>query len=141
MLEPLPTPAHPLDWISLDFITGLPSSKWQNNTYDAVLVIVDMLTKFAWYFPCTKDINTDGFAIMFYDDFVRNVGMPANIVSDRDTLFTSEYWSILCHNLAVNRRLSTAYHPQTDGQTERQNQTLKHYLRAYTNWHQDDWAT
>ena len=67
-----------------------------------MLVIVNMLTKFAWYFPCTKDINVDGFVTMFYDDFVCNVGMPANIVSDCDTLFTSEYWSILCHNLAVN---------------------------------------
>ena len=87
--------------------------------------------------PCTKDINAEDLATIFYDDFVRYMGMPNHIISDRGSLFTIEFWSILCHNLAVKRKLSTAYHPQTDGQTERQNQTLEYYLRAYTNWRID----
>ena len=67
-------------------------------------------------------------------------GVPANIVSDHGSLFTSKFWSTFCFYLGARRRLSTAFHPQTDGQTERQNQTLEHYLRVYCNFAQDDWA-
>ena len=140
LLEPLPVPACPLDWVSMDFITGLPPSKWCRQVYNAVLVVVDMFTKYCWYCPCTKDITTDELADLFYDDFIHSEGAPANIVSDCGSLFTSEFWSVLCHNLGIKQQLSTAYHPQTDGQMEHQNQTLEHYLCAYTNWHQDDWA-
>ena len=66
--------------------------------------------------------------------------MPKHIVSDRGSLFTSEFWGAMCHYLRVKRKLSTAYHPQTDGQTERQNQVLEHYLRTYCNFEQDDWV-
>jgi transposase InsO family protein len=66
--------------------------------------------------------------------------VPKSIVSDRGTLFTSEEWSTFCHHLVIKRRFSTAFHPQTDGVTERQNQTLECYLRCYVNYHQDDWA-
>ncbi|EDN09807.1 hypothetical protein HCAG_06974 [Histoplasma mississippiense (nom. inval.)] len=67
-------------------------------------------------------------------------GSPSSIISDRDKLFTSHYWSTFCYYLRVKRNLSTAFHPQTDGQTERQNQTLENYLRAYSNYHQDNWV-
>jgi Chromo (CHRromatin Organisation MOdifier) domain len=66
--------------------------------------------------------------------------MPKHIVSDRGSLFTSKFWGAMCHYLNVTRRLSTAFHPQTDGQTERQNQVLEHYLRTYVNFEQDDWT-
>jgi len=79
-------------------------------------------------------------AELLYDRVICFLGMPKNLVSDRDTLFTSKFWSSLCHYLGAKRRLSTAYHPQTDGQTERQNQIVEHYLRVYTNFQQDDWA-
>jgi transposase InsO family protein len=63
------------------------------------------------------------------------------MVSDRGTLFTAKFWASFCWYLATKRRLSTAYHPQTDGQTEKQNQSVEHYLRTYCNFEQDDWAT
>lgn len=140
MLEPLPTPQGPMDSITLDFITGLPPSQWINWVYDAILVIVDRYTKFAMYLPCSKTIDAPAFADLLFDRWVSMFGMPKNIISDRGSLFTSHFWSTLCHWLSVRRRLSTAYHPQTDGQTERQNQTMERYLRIYCNFEQDDWA-
>jgi transposase InsO family protein len=65
--------------------------------------------------------------------------VPSRIVSDRGSQFTLKFWSALCYHLKIKHRLSTAYHPQTDGQTERQNQTLEQYLHAYINYHQSDW--
>lgn len=70
----------------------------------------------------------------------RDKGLPDSIVSDRGSLFTSKFWSALCFHLKIKQRLSTAFHPQTDGQTERQNQTLEQYLRGYGNYQQDDWV-
>jgi transposase InsO family protein len=67
-------------------------------------------------------------------------GSPTSLVSDRGSVFTSEYWQSFCYNLAIKRRMSTAFHPQTDGQTERQNQQLEAYLRMYCTWEQNDWA-
>lgn len=140
LLDPLPVPAGPGDWMSIDFITGLPPSRWQGKVYDAVLVAVDLYTKFAIYVPCTKDIDAPALADLFLIRIIPYLGMPANLVSDRGSLFTCEFWSSFCYLMATKRRLSTAYHPQTDGQTERQNQTLEYYLRSYVNWQQDDWA-
>ena len=71
---------------------------------------------------------------------VRHHGLPDSIVSDRGSVFTSKFWSSLCYFLGIKRRLSTAFHPQTDGQTERQNSTMEAYLRAFVNYEQDNWA-
>ena len=133
LLEPLPVPQRPAEWMSVDFITGLPPAKWQDKVYDALMVVVDMFTKYSLYVPCTKDVEADGLATLFYERVMPLFGMPGNLVSDRGTVFTSEFWSSFCFLLATRRRLSTAYHPQTDGQTERQNQSVEYYLRGYIN--------
>ena len=140
LLEPLPVPEKPWQWMSVDFITGLPPSKWAGKTYDAIMVVMDLFTKYSLYVPTTKDVDAAGLAELFYEKIMPAFGMPENLVSDRGTVFTSEFWSSFCYLLGTRRRLSTAYHPQTDGQTERQNQTLEYYLRHYVNWQQDDWA-
>lgn len=140
LLEPLPVPTAPMQWMSVDFITGLPPSRWDGQVYDAVMVAVDLFTKYALYVPCTKDITAEGLADKFYERIIPYFGMPENLVSDRGSVFTSEFWSRFCYLLATRRRLSTAFHPQTDGQTERQNQNLEYYLRSYVNWEQDDWV-
>lgn len=140
LLEPLPVPQGPLQWMSMDFITGLPPSKIGDTVYNAILVIVDLYTKFAVYIPCRKDIDADQLAFLLVERVISWLGMPLNLVSDRGSLFTSEFWTQFCFLLGVRRRLSTAFHPQTDGQTERQNQTLEYYLRNYVSWNQDDWA-
>lgn len=142
-LASLPTPARPFQEISLDFVTGLPPSThpFTARKHDAILVIVDRFTKYALYVPTTKTLTSSGFAELFFYHVFRPYGLPDGIVSDRDSLFTSNFWTAVCKLLDTSRRLSTAYHPQTDGQTERQNQSLEHYLRAYCNWHQSDWAS
>ena len=95
----------------------------------------------AWYIPTLKTVTASELADLFVDQVVRFFGLPTGIVSDRGSVFTSQFWSDFCFSAKVKRRLSTAFHPQTDGQTERQNQTLEQYLRAYTDNKQDNWAS
>lgn len=140
-LQSLPIPAGPGDSISLDFITDLPPSKLNGTVYDAILVVIDRYTKYAWFIATIKKLKAEGFATLMFDSVFCHIGYPRNIISDRGSIFTSRYWKALCFQLGVQRRLSTAFHPQTDGQTERMNQVLEHYLRTYTNMRQDDWAS
>ena len=142
-LAPLPQPSGPWQEISMDFITGLPPSKWprESNVYDSIFVIVDRYTKMSIYIPVTKKIDTEELAEAFLRHFVKSYGNPKGIVSDRGSVFTSKFWGAFCRYLKIRRRLSTAFHPQTDGQTERQNQTIEQYLRCYTNWRQNDWVS
>ena len=139
-LQPLPVPKAPAELVSMDFITGLPPSKHGGRVYDAILVVVDAFTKYALYLPCRKDIDADQLSELMIERVIPIIGIPKNLVSDRGSLFTSHFWSTLCHYLRIRRRLSTAFHPQTDGATERMNQELEYFLRAYVNFHQDDWT-
>ena len=125
----------------MDFVTGLTiSTNWKGDSYDSILVIVDRLTKMVYYEPVKVTIDALGLAEVILDVVVRHHGLPDSIVSDRGSLFTSKFWSSLCYFLGIKRRLSTAFHPQTDGQTERQNSTMEAYLRAFVNFEQNDWA-
>ena len=125
----------------MDFVTGFPlSADWKGDNYDSILVIVDRLTKMVHYEPVKVTINAPGLAEVIIDVVVRHHGLPDSIISDRGAIFTSKFWSSLCYFLGIKRRLSTAFHPQTDGQTERQNSTMEAYLRAFVNWEQNDWA-
>jgi transposase InsO family protein len=139
-LQSLPLPERPWMDITMDFITDLPPSKKNSKAYDCILVIVDRYTKMSRYIPTRKTIDAEGLADVFFAKIFRHYGAPRSIVSDRGPIFTAKYWSTFCYLLTIRRRLSTAFHPQTDGQTERQNQTLEQYLRAYTNYQQDDWV-
>ena len=122
-LQSLPRPERPWMDITMDFITDLPPSKKQGKAYDCILVIVDRYTKMTRYIPTRKTIDADGLASVFFTKIFRHYGAPRSIVTDRGTVFTAKYWSSFCFLLKIRRRLSTAFHPQTDGQTERQNQT------------------
>ena len=122
-------------------MTGLLlSADWKGDNYDSILVIVDRLTKMVHYEPVKVTIDAPGLAEVIIDVVVRHHGLPDSIVTDRGSLFTSKFWSSLCYFLGVKRRLSTAFHPQTDGQTKRQNSTMEAYLRAFVNFEQNDWA-
>ena len=138
-LASLPQPKGPWQEISMDFITDLPPSAGEGTVFDSIFVVVDRYTKMSLYIPTTKTVTAEGLATVFLQRVVRTFGIPKGIVSDRGSVFTSKFWSSICFYLSVKRRLSTAFHPQTDGQTERQNQTLEHYLRCYCNYRQDDW--
>jgi hypothetical protein len=91
------------------------------------------------YLPTTSNYDAKELANIFLIEIVYKTRAPTSIVTDRGSLFTSGYWTQFYQALHITGRLSTAYHPQTDGQTERQNQTLKAYLRTYANFQQDDW--
>ncbi|UTT89453.1 hypothetical protein NDA17_006493 [Ustilago hordei] len=139
--EPLATPDRPWGSISLDFIEGLPpSKKYDSKTYDSILVIVDRLTKFAILAPTHKTVTAKQTAVLLYGHMVRLFGYPDHMVSDRGRQFISGAWKAFAEQMGVKHSLSTAYHPQTDGQTERVNQVIEQYLRMYCNYEQDDWA-
>ena len=93
-----------------------------------------------YYKPVKITINTPGPAKIIIDVVVCHHGFPDSIITDRGSLFTSKFWSSLCFFLCIKHRLSTAFHPQTDGQTKRQNSTMEAYLRAFVNFKQNDWA-
>jgi len=122
----------------MDFVTDLPAST--ASGYTGILVIVHQPTKMAIYLPCRKDIDSPELARMFFEHVICNWGVPDNIVTDCGKEFTSRFWKRVCSHLRINHRLSTAFHPQTDGQTERQNQTMEQYLPAFCNYEQDNWV-
>jgi transposase InsO family protein len=135
-LQSLPIPEAPWHSVSMDYITGLPCTA---AGYDAVYVVVDRLTKMAHFVPCTKDITAAGTAELFVREVARLHGYPLDIVSDRDSKFVSHFWQTLFELVGTKRRLSSAFHPQTDGGTERLNRILEEYLRAYIGPEQNDW--
>ena len=141
-LQPLPVPDKPWDSIAFDHITKLPKSKepMTKVTYDSIFVITDRLTKYGYFIPYKEASNAEDLAYVFLRTIVSNHGLPTEIVSDRGTTFTAKFWQALMAQLGTKHKLSTAYHPQTDGQTERLNQTLEQYLRCYINYGQDDWV-
>ena len=128
-LQSLFVSTHQLKNLSMDFVTGLPlSADWKSNNYDSILVIVNRLTKMVHYEPVKVTIDAPGLAQVILDVVVRHHGLPNSIVTNRSSLFTSKLRSLLCYFLGIKRRLSTAFHPQTDGQTERQNSNMEAYL-------------
>jgi transposase InsO family protein len=135
-LRPLPIPLRPWSSISMDFIEELPLS----NGFNSILVIVDRFTKYAYYIPTRTDITAEDLAKLCIKHVFSKHGLPKDIVSDRGSKFTSDYFQSLSKAFGVKLNFSTAYHPQTDGQTERVNQTLEQYLRIYIDYAQDDWA-
>jgi hypothetical protein len=128
--------------IALDFIVKLPLSKepLTGTSYDSILVFVDRLTKYTHLVPYKEASTAEDLAYTFIKTIIANHGMPAEIISDRGTLFTSQFWQSLTDQLGAKHKLSSAYHPQTDGQTERTNQTIEQYLRCYLNYEQNNWV-
>ena len=136
LLQPLPIPEDRWEAIAMDFITDLPCTK---SGKDAILVFVDRLTRMVLFAPCTKDIDAVRTAKLLRDYVFCNHGLPRSIVSDRDPRFTSKVWTELMRLLGTRLDMSTAFHPQTDGLTERYNRVLEEYLRSYIGATYDDW--
>eukprot|EP00253_Pinus_taeda_P017334 PITA_17334 len=128
LLQPLPIPQWKWEIISMDFITGLPKTK-KNN--DSIMVVVDKLSKAAHFIPVQSTYRAAQIAHMFMQNVFRLHGLPKTIISDQDVKFTSAFWKTLFAELGTQLNFSTAYHPQTDGQTERVNQAVEDMLRAY----------
>ncbi|MBW0570445.1 hypothetical protein O181_110160, partial [Austropuccinia psidii MF-1] len=130
-LKPLPIPSGPWICLSINFITHLPLS----NSFDSILVIVDRFSKMAVFLPTMSSIASLDLAHLFIKNIFSKNGLPSSIVSYRGSLLVSSFWTNICQQLNISRDLSTAYHPETDGQTERVNQILEnsHYSR-YSFW-------
>ena len=119
----------------MDFITGLPES----NGYNAILVVVDRLTKMAHYIPTCEDTNSEKVVRLYFDNIFRLYSLPDSIISEQGTQFTSRFSRTLCKLVGISQNLSTSFHHQTDGQTEHVDAILEQYLRGYINYQQDNW--
>jgi len=137
LLEPLEVPIRPWTAISMDFIVGLSKS----NGYTKILVIVEMFSMMAHFIPLQTEEHIQELALTFMKEIWRLHGLPESIVSDQDTQFTSRFWTSLMQLLQVKLNLSTTFQPESDGQTERVNQTLEQYLRSYCSYQQGDWVS
>lgn len=120
----------------MDHIVDLPRSQG----YNAILVVVDRLTKQAHFIKANTTDDAKISAKQFQENIFRTHGLPTDIVSDRGSTFTSEWWKAFLRRLDIKPNLSTAWHPETDGQTERVNQTIELHLRIFCDYLQDDWA-
>ncbi|GJW43503.1 putative reverse transcriptase domain-containing protein [Tanacetum coccineum] len=112
--------------ITMDFVSGLPRTP---SGYDSIWVIVDRLTKSAHFLPMKKTDSIEKLAQLYLKEIVCKHGVPTSIISDRDSLFTSRFWKSLQEAMGTQLDMSTAYHPETDGQSERTIQTLEDMLR------------
>jgi predicted aspartyl protease len=135
LLKPLPIPNRPWTEISIDFITDLPSSN--ENTF--LMVITDRLFKSVILQPM-KSITTEVVAETLCWCLFQHHGFPGAIVSDRGPQFVGLMWKRVCELMKIQRRLSTAFHPETDGSTERMNQVVEEYLRCFTTYFQENWS-
>nr|KYP69938.1 Transposon Ty3-I Gag-Pol polyprotein [Cajanus cajan] len=120
----------------MDFIVGLPRSA---RNSDAIWVIVDRLTKCAHFLPVNIKWSLEKLTQLYVREIVRLHGVPSSIISDRDPSFTSRFWQSLHQALGTKLRLSSAYHPQMDGQSERTIQSLEDLLRACVLDHLGSW--
>ena len=124
----------------MDFVIGLPSRSNENGKLCLNLIVVmNHLFKQAHVIPWPK-ITAKDTAMAFYHCVFLHHGLPSTIVSDWDTQFVSYFWLALCDILGIKAQLFTAFHPETDRQTERINVTIEMYLRMYVNFMQNDWA-
>lgn len=135
LLHPLPVPERIWSEISMDYITDLPETKSGNRH---LLVITDRLSKGVIFIP-VPDLSGEMLAKEFIHHYVAHHGLPKAITSDRGTQFVQGIWAHICKQLRIKQRLSTAFHPETDGSTERMNQTLEEFLRHHCNYYQNDW--
>jgi hypothetical protein len=136
-LHSLPIPADCFSDIAIDFVGPLPKSQG----FDAVAVFTDRLTNYIKIEPTYTTATAEDTARLVYRSWTWQFGLPRSIVSDRNKLFTSKFWKELHQLLNVDIKLSTAFHPETDGSSERSNKTVIEALCAYANRRGTDWAS
>jgi hypothetical protein len=134
-LHPVEIPNGRWEKISVDFVVELPSA----HGYDAVMNVVDYATKRAHFIPTHTTVSAEGAAWLYFRDIWKHHGLPDTVLSDRGSQFVASFTRELYRLLRIRIASSTAYHPQTDGQTERVNQEMEQYLRLFVNERQDDW--
>jgi len=131
----MPIPDQWFHKLAMDFVGPLPKAKG----FDTILVMTDRLTNYVKIEPTVRTATAPMIATLVYQSWYRQFGLPAAITSDRDKLFVSKFWKELFKKLDIQLRMSTAYHPETDGSSERFNKTIIESLRQYVNARQSDW--
>ena len=137
MLQPHDVPSGPWQTIGIDLITGLP----RIGEYDAIVVYIDHYSKQVHALPTTSDVDAEGIADIHYHKIFHLHSIPTKIVSDRGPQFAARLMKALYNKLGITHALTTAYHPQSNRQTERTNQEVERHLRLFTNSRQDNWVS
>lgn len=135
-LHPLPVPDNRGDSVAIDFIGPLP----MENGFDGIMSMTDRLGADIRLVPCRMNMTAPEVANLFFDNWYCENGLPLNIISDRDKIFTSRFWKALHRLTGIHLKMSTAYHPQTDGSSERTNKTVNQALRYFVDRHQTGWV-
>ena len=126
--------------LSIDFVTGLPIlTDWKGDSYDLILVIIDQFTKMVYYKLFKITMNTLGLAKVIIDVVMRYHSLPDSIVTNQKSLFTLKFLLLLYYFFGIKQKFSTTFYPQTDGQSKRQDSTMKAYFQAFVNFEQNDW--
>ncbi|XP_042032533.1 uncharacterized protein LOC121779292 [Salvia splendens] len=136
LLQPLLVPSQVWDDVSMDFVTGLP----QSRGYTTIMVVVDRLSKYAHFAALPTRFDALRVAHLFVNTVVRHHGFPKTLVSDRDSVFLNAVWEEILRLSGTKLNFTTAYHPQSDGQTEIRNKGLEQYLRAFTSDRPSTWS-
>ena len=141
LLNPLSVPSYPWESIGMDFVGPLPESGNRDGLFDSITVVICLLTSMVHLIPSRTNYNASQLAELMFEHIYKLHGLPKNIISDRDVLFTSTFWGQLHRLIGTKLRLSSAYHPQSDGSTERANRTITQMLRQCVQPDQKDWVT
>jgi hypothetical protein len=137
LLQPLPVPEKPWHTMTFDFIVKLPKT---NRGYDSICVFVDKLTKSVHFVTCKEEVSAKEFAELYVDHVFCLHGLIRDFIADRDPRFTSAFWQEVTLLLGTRTVMSSSFYPQTDGQTERVNQTLETYLQYFVSVGLIDWV-
>ncbi|KAJ3486050.1 hypothetical protein NLI96_g4519 [Meripilus lineatus] len=140
LLKTLQVPRRPWQYIGIDFVGPLPESSNRLGTFDMICVVIDLLTSMVHLIPTVQTYRAAQIAEVVFENVYKLHGLPERIISNRDTLFTSTFWRRLHELLRTELRLSSSYHPQTDGATERANRTMTQMLRQCVHPDQKDWV-
>lgn len=136
LLQSLKVPSRAWQCITMDYIVGLPLT---SRGFDAILVIVDRFSKMVHFVPARQDQSAEDVWQLFVDNVIRLHGAVDEVVADRDPKWNSHFWKAMLDKLGIKLKMSTAYHPQTDGQTERMNRVLEEALRSALGPDQEEW--
>ena len=141
LLNPLAIPSEPWESIGVDFVGPLPLSINRDGEFDSITVVICLLTAMVEIIPSRTNYKAQDIAELMFEHVYKHHGLPKTIISDRDVLFTSTFWKHLNTLIGIKLKMSSAYHPQTDGTTERANRTITQMLRQCINPNQKDWVS